>query len=153
MWSGELLGTGGGPFFRASSFLIGAWPDVEPSVIESGDLPRAPDPTPLAEPTIKDIVPTNVALGPPTFEGVGVISAADEETSDVIDAETVNPTVFEGQMEIHPMPVARPVVVEAGPWTRREQRVAHRWTHRAERVDCQKQVRRLLLGTESGPGR
>jgi hypothetical protein len=62
-----------------------------------------------------------------TFLGLGVVAAFDEKAANVIVAVAGHQAAGEGEAELHPMPIARSVVIETRPGSGGEQIVAHVW--------------------------
>ena len=90
---------------------------MKAAVIADGDFPRAPDAFAFAEPAIKDIMGADIALDPVALARICFVAAFDEESPDIIIALAGHETVGKGQIQIHPVPVTRTVIIKPDPRT------------------------------------
>lgn len=133
LWSGCFL-----RLLCLERFPFDTWPDVEAPVIERRDFPRPPNAPAFPEPAIEHVMPPDVSLGPPTLQAFDVIAAPHDKTTDIVHANPFHPAFSEGELQVHPVPVPRPVVVKTGPRTRWKQCLAHAChIHRPGRQPCQ----------------
>src|SRR5437762_14044418 len=97
-----------------------AGPDVEATVIIVLNLPGAPDTLAFAKAAIKDVMRAEITFRPMTFETAGVVTAFNQELSNVVIAIPAHGTVRACEGKIHAVPIAGTVVVEARPRSRWE---------------------------------
>jgi hypothetical protein len=99
---------------------------METATGEIADFPRSPNAFPFTKAAIKDIVRANVRLGPMRFGRLGVVAAFDEKTANVVIAITANNPIRKGEMKLHPVTVARLVIVKTNPQPGRVKLGTHR---------------------------
>jgi hypothetical protein len=88
---------------------------VKAAVIENSNFPGSPNPPALAKAAIEDIVRTDVTLRPMTFGTLGIVMAFDEEAANVVIAITAHNAIREGEVKLHPVAIARSVIVKTNP--------------------------------------
>jgi hypothetical protein len=98
---------------------------MKASVTQQFDLPGPPDAFSFAKAAIEDIVRTYVALCPITLATSGIVAAFNQEAANVVVAVARHIAPREIQAQVHPMAVARTVVIETDPGARWEEFVAH----------------------------
>ncbi len=105
-----------------------ARPNVEAAVTAErahADLPLAPDAFALAKPAIENIVGADITLRPVTLADGRIVSAFYEELAEVIIAIATYGTVRKGKVEVHPVTVARMIIIEPCPRPGRKKVFAH----------------------------
>ena len=85
----------------------------------------APNALAFPEAAIEHFVGAQVALGPVTLVTGGILAALNEEPANVIHPVAAHVAVGEGELEFHPMPIARAVIVEPCSWPGWKERLAH----------------------------
>ena len=101
-------------------------PNVKAAASEIAYLPRAPNSFALTKSAIKDVVRADVSLRPMRFGGLGIVFTLDEKTTDVIIAITVDNAIGKRQVKLHPVTIARLVVVKTNPKPGRVKLIAHK---------------------------
>src|SRR5262249_50089285 len=92
------------------------------------DLPCSPNPFAFAKAPVENIVGPDVTFRPITFAGRDVVAAFDKKAADIICSVTTEPAVREGQVQVHPVPVTRMVIIKSGPRAGRKKVFAHKRT-------------------------
>src|SRR5262249_48271851 len=107
------------------AFTRGLWPDVKAAVAQGADIPCSPNSFTLAKPSIRNRMSADVGLAPRTLAILDAVGPFDYKRSNIIVAGPGNRAIGKGELQIHPVPVSRPVVVETRPFSRWEICVTH----------------------------